>query len=104
MSARTAPHWAKRRDENHADIVKAFEEMYCGVVDTSALGFGFPDITVHFSGFCSPVEIKTEEGELNAAQRTFVRDWRGPRIPIIRCREDAIAFVTAIRKRRGETL
>jgi hypothetical protein len=98
MTARM-PAAQGRRDANHAEIVKAFEDMFCGVVDTSKLGFGFPDITVHFAGYCCPVEIKTEDGELGAPQRTFLRDWKGPQIPIIRSRDEAIAFVTEIRKK-----
>ncbi len=98
MSARM-PAAQGRKDANHAEIVKAFEDMFCGVVDTSALGFGYPDITVHFAGFCAPVEIKTEEGELNASQRTFIRDWKGPRIPIIRSREDAIRYVAEMSRK-----
>jgi hypothetical protein len=89
--------YAPKMDSNHQEIVKAFEDMYCEVIDTHKLGFGFPDILIAFANFCVPCEIKTEEGELSASQRTFVRDWKGPRIPIIRSREDAIAYVTAIR-------
>jgi hypothetical protein len=88
-----------RRDANHAEVVKAFEDMFCGVVDTSALGFGFPDVILHFAGFCIPCEIKTEEGELNSSQRIFMNGWRGPKIPIIRSRDEAILYVAEIRER-----
>ena len=97
MSARI-PAAQGKPDANHAEVVKAYEDMFCTVVDTHALGKGFPDLLVAFAGYCCPVEIKTEEGELNAAQRTFLRDWPGP-MRIIRSREEAIAHVTEIRKK-----
>lgn len=99
VSGRSAMRAAMgKMDQNHSEIVKAYEDMFCTVVDTHALGYGFPDLLVAFAGYCCPVEIKTEEGELNAAQRTFHRQWPGP-MRIVRAREDAIEHVTEVRKR-----
>ncbi len=85
-------------DANHHSIVATYEQLGCGVIDTHGLGFGFPDILVHFLGYCAPVEIKTEDGELNSAQERFVRDWKGPKIFIVRTADDVIRHVTLIRK------
>jgi hypothetical protein len=87
------------RDANHGEIVKAYEELYCGVIDTHGLGYGFPDILIHLSGYCAPVEIKTAAGELSASQQRFVRDWKGPKIRIVRTRQDVIDHVTELRRR-----
>jgi hypothetical protein len=86
-----------RPDANHADLVKVYESLHCGVIDTHALGFGFPDIIVHFSGYCAPVEIKTPDGDLEPSQERFIRDWKGPKIRIVRTPDEVIAHVTEIR-------
>jgi hypothetical protein len=88
-----------RPDANQAEIVGVYESLFCGVIDTHKLGFGFPDILLHYSGWCGPREIKTEDGELNAAQRTFARDWKGPKIKIIRTMQQAIDDVQEVRRR-----
>lgn len=86
-------------DANHAEIVKTYELLHCGVIDTHGVGFGFPDILVHFGGYCAPVEIKTEDGDLSPSQTRFMRDWRGPAIEVVRTNDDVIAHVTRIRSR-----
>ena len=88
-----------RPDANHAELVAVYESLHCGVWDTHTLGFGFPDILVHFSGYCAPVEIKTADGELNEAQKRFIRDWKGPKVEVVRSVDDVIAHVTRVRKR-----
>ena len=85
-------------DANHHSIVATYEQLGCGVIDTHGMGFGFPDIVVHFAGYCAPVEIKTEEGDLNSAQQRFVRDWKGPKIEVVRNTDEVIAHVTRIRR------
>jgi hypothetical protein len=88
-----------RPDANQAEIVKAYESVYAGVIDMHEVGFGFPDVLIHLSGWCGLREIKTADGELNDAQKRFMRDWKGPKIEIIRSVDDVIADVTRIRKR-----
>lgn len=89
-------------DVNHHEIVKTYELLHCGVVDTHGLGFGFPDLLVHFSGYCCPVEIKTADGDLNESQKRFIRDWKGPKIGIVRTVDDVIEHVTRIRVKRSQ--
>ena len=90
-----------RRDSNHDELVKVYESLGCGVVDMHAAKFGFPDLLVHFAGYCCPVEVKSDAGELEPSQVRFIRDWKGPRIEIVRCREDVIAHVTRVRKHQA---
>jgi len=90
-----------RPDANHAEIVATYEALHCGVIDTHGQGFGFPDIIVHFSGYCAPVEIKTEEGKLRASQERFIRDWKGPKVEVVRTVDDVIAHVTRVRTQRA---
>jgi hypothetical protein len=91
--------YAPKRDANHSELVECYQELHCGVIDTSSLGFGFPDILVHFSGYCAPVEIKTEDGKLSAKQERFIRDWKGPRIYVPKSRDDVIRHVQEVRQR-----
>jgi hypothetical protein len=100
MSGRSAFRAARgERDANHGEIVKAYEELYCGVIDTHGLGFGFPDILVHFSGYCAPVEIKTLDGDLSESQKRFIREWKGPKIRVVHTRADVEAHVIEVRRR-----
>jgi len=90
-----------KRDSNHDALVKVYQSLHCGVIDTHAMGFGFPDLLVHFSGYCAPVEIKSEDGALEASQERFIRDWKGPKIEIVRSPEEVIAHVMGIRRRQA---
>jgi hypothetical protein len=86
-----------RRDSNHDELVAVYESLHCGVIDTHAMGFGMPDILVHFSGYCCPVEIKSEDGQLEPSQQRFFRDWKGPKIEVVRSADDVVQHVTRIR-------
>jgi hypothetical protein len=88
-----------RRDANHADITIWYQQLFCNVIDYSHVGFGHPDLGIACSGRLELAEVKTEDGELNAAQKLFAAVWRGPKIPIIRTREDVINHVQDIRRR-----
>jgi len=90
-----------KRDSNHDALVKVYQSLHCGVIDTHAMGFGFPDLLVHFSGYCAPVEIKSEDGALEASQERFIRDWKGPKIEIVRTPDEVIAHVMGIRRRQA---
>ena len=90
-----------RRDSNHDELVKVYLSLHCGVLDTHAMGFGMPDILVHFSGYCCPVEIKSQDGELEPSQVRFIREWKGPRIEVVRTPDDVIAHVTRIRQQQA---
>jgi hypothetical protein len=49
---------AARTDGNHADVMKAFRKMGCGVADTSRMGGGYPDLTVSLGRALCLVEVK----------------------------------------------
>lgn len=95
------PHRFAKRDANHADIVAVYEGGYCTVVDTSHLGFGFPDVVLGLTTprgrLMVPVEIKSTDGTLTEAQIRFNRDWLGPPPRIIRSPEEAIAHLRELR-------
>jgi VRR-NUC domain len=85
-------------DANHGELAKVFEDLGCTVADTSAAGFGFPDIVLGLIGQTHLVEVKDTDGRLSASQERFIRDWRGGRIVVIETAAEAIAHVQAIRR------
>lgn len=89
-------------DGNHSELTKAFESLGCTVADTSAVGFGFPDICVGLVGLTYLVEIKDENGRLSESQERFIRDWRGGRIAVMQTTTEAIEFVQRVRKAVGD--
>ena len=93
-----------KRDSNHDALVKVYQSLHCGVIDTHSFGFGFPDLLVHFSGYCAPVEIKSEDGALEASQERFIRDWKGPRIEIVRSSDQVIDHVQRIRAKQARAI
>jgi len=82
-----------KRDSNHDQVIKWFEQLYCTVVDTHTLGFGYPDLTIGISGETLLVEIKSVGGDLEESQKRFISEWRGGKIYIVRTHDDAIALV-----------
>jgi hypothetical protein len=85
-------------DGNHAELAEVFEGLGCTVADTSAAGFGFPDIVLGLVGQTHLVEVKDENGRLSASQERFMRDWRGGQIIVVQSAEECIAQVQAIRR------
>ena len=88
-----------RADSNQAEIVVQYEELFCNVLDLSHVGFGCPDLAIACSGRMELVEVKTDAGNLNAAQRRFAEVWRGPKIVIARTKADAINHALNLRER-----
>jgi hypothetical protein len=85
-------------DANHGEIAEAFTSVGCAVADTSAAGFGFPDIVLGLIGQTHLVEVKDTDGRLSASQQRFMRDWRGGPILVVQTVDEAIAHVQRIRR------
>lgn len=89
-----------RPDANHAEVTRWYEELFCTVHDTHAVGGGFPDIVVKCPTKRGPqvllVEVKTADGTLRASQERFVREW-GSCVTVVRTREDVFAHVQRVR-------
>ena len=92
--------YAPKADGNHAEIVAAYESLYCRVQDTHKVGGGFPDIVVKISTKRGPVvalvEIKTAGGDLSKSQLRFIGEW-GSCVTVVANREDVIAHVERVR-------
>lgn len=90
-----------RTDANHPEVRGWYEELYCSFVDTHSLGGGFGDAVIGCAGITSIIEIKTEHGQLEPAQVTFHRDWRGSKVVIVRTQADVINHVANIRQQQA---
>jgi VRR-NUC domain len=88
------------RDANHGDVTSWYESLYCTVVDSHSLGFGFPDIIVKVPTKRGPVaalvEIKTVDGTLSKSQLRFIAEW-GSCVAVVQTREDVFAHVERVR-------
>ena len=91
---------AGRRDENHAAIRDGLRKLGHLVVDLAGVGDGVADLLVFPRGEwagCVFVEVKTEDGERNAAQIRFAAAMRprGIRVAVARTLHDALIAIQA---------
>jgi hypothetical protein len=108
MTGRSAIRAAMgNRDANHADVARWYEELYCLVRDTHALGGGFPDMLVRISTRAGQVlalvEVKTADGMLRPSQETFVRLWGTGCVEVVQTRDDVFTHVERVRSRFGRS-
>jgi hypothetical protein len=101
MTGRSAIRAAMgNRDANHGDVTLWYEELYCRVHDTHAVGGGFPDLVVRIptrrGAVVALVEVKTVDGTLRASQERFVSEW-GACVEVVQTREDVFAHVERVR-------
>ena len=82
--------YARNVDLNQREIVKALRGLQCQVVLMHTVGGGFPDLIACRRGVAYFIEVKGSRGKLNAAQRTFHEQWRGPAIHIVRSVDDVV--------------
>ena len=96
------PRWDARTDGLHAIIREAVRRAGYTWHDTFRCGGGYPDATViSKSGVIAFVEVKSEKGELNKAERAFWDACTGPKV-VARTPEDALAFLEQLDEMRLE--
>ncbi len=83
-----------RADTNQPEIVATLRGMGCTVQHLHAVGQGVPDLLVGVRGVNLLVEVKYEDGQLNAVQTAWHDAWRGQAI-IVRTSEHAAELVAA---------
>ena len=71
-----------KRDGNHKEIVKAFRDSGCTVLDLASVGGGCPDLLVGYGGRNILVEVKDgskppSARKLTPDQVVFCDSWRG---------------------------
>ena len=92
-------HYRNRRDANHAPIVQALRAAGRTVIELDSLGGGCPDILVGWGmRHVLLMEIKaprTDKGggshPVTPNQVKWHREWKGPRVAIVRSVEEALA-------------
>jgi hypothetical protein len=84
-----------RVDANQREIVATFRGMGCTVQHLHAVGHGVPDLLVGVRGVNLLVEIKHEDGKLNAVQEAWHEAWRGQAV-IVRTSEHAAELVQSV--------
>lgn len=111
---------AARVDSTHADMVQGLRAFGYSAVDLSAAGAlvpGLPDLLVGIggglqfapspsaqgvlgTGWCCPVEVKSEGGVLSPSQQEWLWLWRGPSV-VAQTPEQAAQALDALRRARG---
>ena len=84
-----------RADTNQPEIVATLRGMGCTVQHLHAVGQGVPDLLVGVRGVNLLVEVKYEDGQLNAVQTAWHDAWRGQAI-IVRTSEHAAELVQSV--------
>jgi hypothetical protein len=94
--------YAPKMDANHAEVAGWYEELMCLTKDVHKLG-NFVDLVVRIptrgGAILQLMEIKTEEGTLKASQKTFLRDWGGFCVAVVRTQADVIEHVERVQAR-----
>lgn len=96
--------YARRVDDNHAEIKSALIGIGCYVIDCSGVGSGFPDLIVGFRGHWTLIEIK--DGRKPPSRRRLTGDQQvfhaeaqraGCRVWVVENVEQALAIFGAKR-------
>ena len=91
----------RRRDVNEAEIVDLMRAYGATVSRLEPVGddAGLPDLVVGFCGETWLAEVKSAEGRLSEDQETWHQTWRGSEVWELRCEEDCIVMLEAMRGR-----
>lgn len=92
--------YARRKDDNHADVVRWLKDMGCTVepIDRKDV----PDLIVGIFGIDQFVEVKPDVGvkarrELREGQEDFAANWKGRKPVVVRNLDDCAALVARLR-------
>lgn len=98
--------YARNVDANQVAVVAAFRALGCSVLHLHTVGGGCPDLLVGVSG--TDVQVEVKDGRKVPSKRALTeleekhhRSWRGRRVEIVECPEDAVVLVERIRGGQG---
>lgn len=82
--------FAKRRDANEPEIVKALRDVGATVIELDKF-----DLLVGFQGRDYKIEVKNPDGlnKLTEIQIDIIENWRGSPLHVVRSVEEAIAVL-----------
>jgi len=94
-----------KRDATHAPIVKGLRALGWSVVESHAVGGGFPDAIVGGRGLTHLLEFKRPgvagrkrgavQAATNEAQARFADEWRGGPVHVVSSLDEALAALKA---------
>jgi len=88
-----------RRDGNHDQVARWYEQTGCSVVDLSQVGGGCSDLLIGCAGVTDLSEVKMPGEELRPDQKTFNTKWRGSRPWKVSKLDDVLEHVADLRRR-----
>lgn len=83
--------YAKRRDSNEKEVVRALEKIGCSVLRLDDF-----DLLVGYRGRDFKIEVKSEKGTKTESQVEMIENWRGSPLYIVRSIDQAIALVSGV--------
>lgn len=84
-----------RRDVTEEAIVR--DLLRCGCTVQRLTGKDIPDLLVGFKGENHLLEVKSETGKAKEGQLEWAAEWRGRKPRLVRCTEEALRAIGAIR-------
>ena len=91
---------AARTDRNHREIIEALRAAGAAVTDTSAVGGGFPDLTVSYRRAWYLIEVK--DGQKSPSRRKLTGDqqtWHGQQhatVHVVLTAHEALVAIGAV--------
>ena len=92
--------YARRTDDNQAEVVSALRADGWTVYLTHAVGRGFPDLVCGKSGVTVLVEVKRPGEMLTGPEKNFFVDWQGA-VVLVFSGEDAVRKCEVFLRGRG---
>jgi hypothetical protein len=71
--------------------------LRCGCTVQRLTGKDIPDLLVGFKGENHLLEVKSEGGKAKEGQLEWAAEWRGRKPRLVRCTEEALRAIGAIR-------
>lgn len=94
---------AARKDANHPEVVQAFRDLGCSVLDLARMGEGCPDLLVWIPSRVKMTLVEVKNGakapsarKLTPDQEKFFKAWHGP-VVVVTSVEDVYALCGARR-------
>ena len=87
-------HKHGRRDENHLEVCRQFQQLGFSTLTLADMGDNCPDLLISRAGRTALIEIKSDGGKLTPGQARFAKDWRG-RCYLVRGIDDILAITQA---------
>jgi hypothetical protein len=87
-----------RIDANQPALVALAKAYGASWVSMAPLGEGVPDGLLGHQGTTHVVEFKMPKGSLTPDQRTFIREWNGSPVHVLRTEADVARLLTQERR------